>query len=49
MKSPQSLARKVRDFLETLDIDEPDDILRYTVSRPNQTILSKRRLRLSPG
>lgn len=31
VKSPQSLARKVRDFLETLDIDEPDDILRYTV------------------
>lgn len=31
VKSPQSLSRKYADQLQTLDDDEPDDILRYTV------------------
>jgi hypothetical protein len=31
VKSPQSLARKYSDQLETLDDGEPDDILRYTM------------------
>jgi len=40
VKSPQSLARKYSDRLETLDDDEPDDILRYTMltDSPEQLI-----------
>ncbi|WBQ07137.1 hypothetical protein [Kribbella sp. CA-293567] len=47
VKSPLSLARKYADLLETLDDDEPDDVLRYTmlsdspqqlVSQTSQTV-----------
>jgi hypothetical protein len=40
VKSPQSLARKYSDQLETLDDSEPDDILRYTLltDSPDQLV-----------
>ena len=40
VKSPQSLARKYADLLETLDEDEPDDVLRSTMltESPNRRI-----------
>jgi hypothetical protein len=40
VKSPQSLARKYADLLETLDDDEPDDVLRYTMltESPDQLV-----------